>query len=483
MIPLGNYMPDAPAYGQHATVANNCIPYIDYYGPFYAPVAYTPASTEAALSAFAAKSSSGLPYNFIGGTAKLQKVTSAALEDVSVVGGYTTASELRWDWTVFGDRVIATNYTNNPQSFVMGTSVDFADLSATAPKAKCVATVRGFVMFGNTSTASNQLHWSALENPTDYTPSGSTQSDTQLLFGDSDIGQIMRIVGGEYATIFCEKAVFRGTYVGDRQIFQFDQIVRGNGTPAGGSVASYGDFIFFLGNDGFYQLSPAGMIPIGEGMVNRTFFREVASAEYWRVSSIIDPKNSLYIVAYPTVAGALQKILIYNWLAKKWTTVTPGNIECLFNFYSESISADSADALIGNPDTGPYANVSADSALFIGGKPSLAAVSTDHKVVIYDGIALTAMVETGESQLFPGYKATVTKAIPMVEGAGTVSVEVGYRNAVKDAVQYSNPATVGSEGEAYLFNTARYQRGRLTLSGGFSKAYGMDYSAKQAGKY
>lgn len=483
MIPLGQYQPDAPAIGQHATVANNCIPYIDYYGPFYAPVAYTPVSSEAALSAFATKSASGLPYNFIGGAAKLQKITSAAWEDVSKVGGYTTASELRWDWTTFGNRVIATNYSNPPQSYVMGTSTDFADLAGSPPQAKCVATVRGFVMFGNTTVASNQLHWSALENPTDYTPSVTTQSDTQLLFGESDIGQIQRIVGGEYATIFMEKGIFRGTYVGGDLIFQFDQIIRGTGTPAGGSVASYGEMMFFLGNDGFYMLSPAGLIPIGEGSVNRTFFREVASSDYWRMSAIVDPKNSLYIVAYPTVAGALQKVMIYNWLAKKWTTVTPGNMECLFNFYSESMSADGADALIGNPDTGAYASVSADSALFIGGKPSLAGVDTTHAAVVFDGAALTATVETGEAQLSPGFKTLVKAITPLVEGEGTIQVQVGYRNSVQEAVSYTSPATVGSEGEAYLFNTARYQRGKLTLSGGFQKAFGLDYVGSKAGKY
>lgn len=485
MIPLGNYLPDAPAIGQHATVANNCIPYIDYYGPFYAQVAYTPASSEAALSAFATKSDSALPYNFIGGAAKLQKITSVAWEDVSKVGGYATAAELRWDWTTFGNRVIATNYSNPPQSYVMGTSTDFADLAGSPPQAKCVATVRGFVMFGNTTTASNQLHWSALENPADYTPSATTQSDTQLLYGESDVGQIMRIVGGEYATVFMEKGIFRGTYVGSPLVFQFDQLVRGIGTLAGGSVASYGEMIFFLGNDGFYLLSPGGLVPIGEGSVNRTFFREVASADYWRMSAIVDPKNSLYIVAYPTVSGSLNKILIYNWLAKKWTTAEPGNVECLFNFYSENMSADSAAALalIGNPDTGAYASVSADSSLFVGGKPSLAAVDTTHAAVIYDGAALTATVETGEAQLTPGYKTTVKSITPMVEGEGTIQVQIGYRNNVQDSVTYSSAATVGGEGEAYLFNTARFQRGKLTLSGGFSKAYGLDYVGSKAGKY
>jgi hypothetical protein len=488
MIPLGELLLDAPATGQHSTVANNCVPYMGYYGPFYAPVAYTPASTEYALGAFSTRSSAGLSYNFIGGTAKLQKITSSAWEDVSrLVGGvYATASENVWEFTTFGDRVIATNFSDYPQSYLMGTDTDFSLLSATAPKAKCIATVRGFVMLGNIASYPNRVQWSSLEDPTGvWTASATTQADSQDLFGEAEIGQVMKIVGGEYATIFMEKGIFRGDYVGGQVIFNIGQIIRGTGTLSGGSVAAFGDSIFFLGNDGFYQMTPAGLNPIGEGKINRSFFREVYSADMWRMSATIDPKNSLYIVGYPTAAGGLHKFLIYNWLAQRWTTVTTDTMEQLYSFYSESLDADAAatNTLVGNPDTGAYASVSADSALFIGGKPSLAGINSSHIAVTFDGAALTAAIETGENQLTPGRKTTVTNLIPMVEGGGTISVQVGYRNNVQESVSYSNPATVNGEGEANIFNTARYQRAKMMLSGGFSKAFGLDYEAKSAGKY
>lgn len=485
MIPLGNWLPDAPAYGQHATVASNCVPYRDYYGPFGAALAYTSASTEAALSAFAAKSSAGDPYNFIGGTAKLQLIASAAWTDVSKAGSpaYATAAENRWYWTTFGNIVIACNGNAVPQAYTMGTSTDFADLSATAPVAKYCATVRGFVMLGNISSYPNRVQWGPIENPAGvWTPSVTTQADYQDLYGDIQAGQVTQVVGGEYATIFMENGIFRGTYVGGDLIFTFDQIVRGNGTQAPGSVQSYGEMIFFLGNDGFYMLSPAGLQPIGEG-INRTFLNEVYEAEYWRISAAIDPRNSLYIVAYPTAGGVLDKFLVYNWQAQKWSTVEAGDMECLFTFYSESYTLETIDALIGNPDTGVYADVSVDSSLFQGGKPALAAVNSSHQAVLFNDTDLTATVETGEVQANPGRKTTVTNATPMVEGSGTITVQIGSRDTVQDAVTYGNASTVNSNGEANLFNTGRYQRAKLTISGGFDKAYGIEFEAKPAGKY
>jgi hypothetical protein len=448
-------------------------------------VSYTDASSEAALGAFAARSSDGQPYNFIGGTAKLQLIASATWTDVSKAGApaYTTGTEDRWYWTTFGNIVIAANGNAKLQAYTMGTSTDFADLAATAPVAKYVATVRGFVMAGNITGYSNRVQWSSLENPAgSWASSVTTQADYQDLFGETEAGQVTQVVGGEYATIFCEKGVFRGTYVGGELIFTFDQIVSGNGTSAPGSVAAFGDKIFFLGTDGFYMMSPAGLVPIGEG-VNKPFLEEVAETDYWRISSAIDPRNSLYMIAYPTSGSVLSKVMIYNWQANKWTTVEPGNLEALFTFYAEGYTLETIDALVGDPDTGPYADVSIDSALFQGGKPALAGINTSHEAVLFNGTALTAVVETGETQLSQGAKSLVTMITPMVEGDGTITAQVGYRNNLQSAVTYSNPATVNSEGQACLFNTARFQRAKLTLSGGFSKAYGVDWVAKRAGAY
>jgi hypothetical protein len=339
------------------------------------------------------------------------------------------------------------------------------------------------VFAGNISSFPNRVQWSSLEDPAGaWTSSVTTQADFQDIYGDTQVGQVTQVVGGEYATVFCENGVFRGTYVGGDLIFTFDQVVKGNGTSAPGSVQAYGDNIFFLGNDGFYIIGPGGLIPIGQG-INRFFLGEVLETDYYRISSAIDPRNSLYVVAYPTSGTVLDRLLIYNWQANKWTVVYPNNLEAMFTFFSEGYTLETIDALVGNPDTGPYADVSIDSALFQGGKPALAGINTSHEAVLFNGTALTAVVETGETQLSQGAKSLVTMITPMVEGDGTITAQVGYRNNLQSAVTYSNPATVNSEGQACLFNTARFQRAKLTLSGGFSKAYGVDWVAKRAGAY
>ena len=484
MIPLGPYLPDAPAAGAHSTVASNCVPGVGYYAPFYSAVRYSNAAAEKVLSAASFISSAGTPYNFAGTKSYLLKITSAAWEDVSILAGYTTTGF--WDWCVYGNRVIATNGEKKPQSYVMGSSTDFADLTADDVIAKTCAVVKDFVFMGYTTESAvgypYRVRWSALGDPTDFTASVTTQSDYQDLQGESYTGKVQKVIGGEYATVFCEQGIFRGTYIGGELIFSFDQIVNGQGTPAPMSVVAHGEMIFFLGNDGFYMLTPGGLIPIGEGQVNRTFLNEVYRVELSTVQAVIDPGRSLYIVAYPVATGTLGKLIIYNWNAKIWTTAEPGNLDAVYHFYSESTATDSATAY-DNIDTGAYSGTPTDSNTFVGGVASLAGVDSSHYSVVFNGSPLTATFETGEAQLTNG-KTLVTNIIPAIEGsASTIYASVGYRNTPQEAVYYTSEVAANSEGECNLFNVARYQRARLRVVGGFTKAYGVTPEFKAAGRY
>lgn len=489
MIEIGAYLPDLPAFGVHATIAHNCVPAIGYYSPVYSGVRYGDAFGETVLSAYATRNAQGTPYNFAGSDAYLKLVQSAAWTDVSKAGGYNTADG-NWDWVTFGNRVIATNGVEKPQSYVMGSSTDFADLTADDIIAATVGVIKGFVMFGNTTESAvnyrNRVKWSALEDPTDYTvdPDG-TQSDYQDLFGENDVGKVIKVVGGEVATIFCERGIFRGTYVGGDLIFTFDQIVKHIGTRSMGSVVAFGDIIFFLGNDGFYMMSGAQLVPIGEGQINRTFLSEVYQSDISRISATIDPYRSLYIVAYPTdSSGKLNKKLIYNWVSKRWTTADTDDAVCLFTFMSESWTVDGSSSAIGDIDLGAYADVPVDSPMFIGGEPNNAAVDDDGYVIIYNGAAKDAIVETAEHQLYKGAKALIQNITPMIEGSNSeIYVSVGYRNTPQEAVSYTSESLTNSNGEANLFNIGRYQRAKLRVSGGFAKVYGVDWQARQAGKY
>lgn len=493
LIPFGEWLPDLPAYGQHATVAKNCIPAKASYQPFPSLTVFSGALGAVCQGAIAVKSGVS-SLNFAGTAAKLYLLSDATYADVSLAANYNGTVEDRWSWAMYGKRVIATNYTDYPQSYVAGTSTLFANLTTTL-KARYVGVVREFVVLANTYDASdgamaNQVWWSAINDPTDFTPSVSTQSDKQQMYGEGDVGEITGFIGGEAGTIFMEGGVFRMTYVGGATIFSFDQIVFGAGCLLPGSIAAYGSMIYYLGPDGFYLLNGTSVMPIGKGKVDEWLYADMDPSLAHLCSSVIDPDRALYLLAYPGAdnTGTCNRVIAYNWESGRWSYAEPGNIEALVNSITQALTPDSASAatIYGNPDTGAFANVSIDDRMFASDylqKPVLAAINSDHKLSYFNATPLAAVVETAEAQIRPGRKSLINNVRPMIEGASTITVEAGTRDTTNEVVSYSDPATVNSYGEANLFASGRYHRARVTITGGFTHAYGLDFDSVQQGKY
>ena len=489
MIPLGEWRPDLPEQGSHLVDAKNVIADASSYRSFPSMAVYSSALNSACTGALAVKSV-GTPSNFAGTATKLYLLSGATYNDVSGAV-YTGSTENRWSFATFGKRVIATNLSDYPQSYVIGTSALFANLT-TALKGRYVGIVRDFVVFAYTydatnGTMANNVRWSAINDPTDYTASATTQSDSQQVNGDGELGDITGFVGGERGVVFFEGGIFLMTYVGAPVVFNFDQIVFGTGCVAPGTIASYGEKIFYLGPDGFYVLNGAQAIPIGNDKIDKWFYSDFDQSLSHLANAVIDPINTLYILAYPGAGnnGTCNRLLMFNWVTGRWTYASPGNLAVLVNSMSQSVDPDAAstETIYGNPDTGPFADVSLDSRIFIGGKLQLSAIDADHKLAYFNSAALTATLETGEAQLFPGKRALVKNVTPLIEGSGTVTVEVGTRNVTTETVTYTSPVTVNSDGEANLFASGKYHRARINISGGFEHCYALDWEATQQGKY
>lgn len=489
MIPFGDWLPDLPDYGTHLTTASNVIPAASSYRSFPSMAEFSTALNNTCVGAVAVKAN-GTPSNFAGTASKLYLLSGMTYTDVSKVGDYTGGSESRWNYGIYGNRLIATNYSDYPQSYTVGTSTAFADLTTTF-KAKYIGMVREFTVFANTFDATdgalpNQVWWSAINNPTDYTPSVSTQADKQQLFGDGELGEITGFVGGEYGTVFFEGGIFRMTYVGAPVIFSFDQIISGAGCVAPCSIASYGGMIFYLGGDGFYMLQGTQTVPIGNNKVDKWFAADLDKTLTRLASAVIDPVNSLYIMAYPGAgnSGSCNKLIIFNWLTGRWSSAEPGNMEVLINSMSQAVDPDSASAesTYGNPDTGAFADVSVDARIFVGGALQLSALNASHKLAYFNSAALDAALETAETQLFPARRSLVRNVRPMVEG-GSAMVMIGVRDTTAGTVSYSAPVAVNEYGEANMLVSGRYLRARTIIQGGFEHAYGLDYEASPQGKY
>ena len=486
-LKFGEYLPDLPALNNPGMVtAKNVLPKTDSYGQFPSLVSSYDALTARCQGAFSARDADGTAFNFAGDASKLYNLISSAWDNASKVGGYTTGNTERWFYTQYGRRVLATNFADAIQSFTMGTSSDFSDLTGSPPKARYITTVKDFVLLGNINDSvagvvPNRVQWSGLGDPTTWTPSAATQSDYQDL--DSAAGWVMQVVGGEYGTVFQERAINRMTYVGSPLVFQFDAVEQGRGTQAPASVVKVGGFIFYLGLEGFYVFNGQTSEPIGAGKVDKTFYSDLDQNYLDRISGIADPINKLIFWSYPgsgNTGGRANKMLTFNYApnAQKRWSYAEVDCETLVNSLAPSYTLDGLDSISGSLDALPY---SLDSRLYTGNQSALSAFNSNHKLANFTGTALDAVLETGEAQLNPAGRTNITKIKPSVVGTNAVStIQLGTRNVRTEAQTYSTAVSLNSTGEAPVRSNAFYHSIRTNITGGFDDAQGLDLTIANA---
>jgi hypothetical protein len=485
MIPFGEWLPDLPAFGSEgASEAKNVLPSLRGYRPFKRLNVYSDALAARCCGAFSASDKNGANYTYAGDAAKLYRMVDAVMTDCSKSGGYGLSASAGWEFASWGETVIAAAITEPLQTITLG-GTQFADLvtSTRKPKAHHIAVVRDFVVLGNVSDSvdgavPHRVWWSAVNDAADFDPSGTTESDFQDLVGGG--GAVMKVVGGEYGVIVQRRAIVRMSYEGPSTIFRFDEVDRNRGAIAAGAVASLGNTVFFIADDGFYAFDGSGSDPIGKGKVDQTFLADLDQAYVDRISTAADPINSVVAWAYPgsgNTAGTPNRIVLYHWPTGRWARAD-AETEYLFRGISAGYSLDGLDSVAGSLDT---LSASLDDPLWKGGALLLAGFSAQHKLGYFTGDPLDAIVETGEIAFFPGKRAFVRAVRPFVDGAGTVTVSIGTRNGQDESVAWGPETGLNSLGLAEARSSARYHRARVTVSGGFANAFGIEAEARPEG--
>lgn len=455
-IQLGEWMPDQSGITGALTDAKNVVSQAIGYGPFPSAVAFSGSASEDLVTLYAAKNPDSTTQLFTAGASKIYKVDGVgALTQVK--SGMTTGISDKVRFTQFGKTVITTNNADKLQSWTLGTSTAFADLSATAPIAKYITVVRDFVVVANTYESAEQkqyrVRWSAINDETDWTENVNTQSDYQDI---PDGGQIMGIRGGEFGLVFLERAISRMTYVGTPFIFQFDNISRNKGCMVAGSIAQYQGITFFLSDDGFYMCDGQQVIPIGNEKVDRFFIDDASESDYGSMSSAVDPVRKLVIWNYVATDGT-RKLMIYNFATKKWTHADAGT-DYLSEASTASVTLEQLDSISTSIDS---LTTSLDSRLYVGGKYFLGG-TLGAKVYTYTGSSLTAQISTGDIDL--GGPSVVTLARPQVDN-GSATIAVASRKLLSEQVTYGTAVAADSENRVSLRSAGRYHRIQLVPTG------------------
>jgi hypothetical protein len=425
------------------------------------------------------------PHIFAGTASKLFHLESRVATDRSKGGGYALGSSDTWQMAQFGNNVVAVSRNVAPQRFVMQpVPVAFADLAGSPPSgATSVARVGDFLMMGKAFT----VYWSGFNDITTWTPSVATQAGTQAL--DQERGEIISIIGLDYAAILQERGIRRAIYVGPPVIWDFgqDYVEKARGCIARNAATPFGRIIFYAADDGFYAFDGQLSTPIGAGKVDNYFVRNLNYAYRHKISVGINYAAKAIAWACPMGGAQLpSELLIYSIQDGRWTHEVM-DCEFFFDGPAEPVNVDTFSTLFpANNLDGAITPNDIDSAAFDDRRIRWAAWQTgNHRLGLFTGAARAATIETQEAELAPGRRAMVTEIWPLGDmQQAAVSASVGYRRALPAGMKVYTPASsMNRAGFCPARIDARFGSVRLQVAAGaqWRRAEGVHVTAIPTG--
>lgn len=488
-IPFGAYTPDQSDYrGGGSPNALNCLPDVRTGGlPSYKSLQSLEtisvnALGSAAKGAIAYRDRSGNGAIYAGDQNKLFIMVDTSFSS-RTAADFSLEPEDCWAFALFNDKVIAVGgHQEEVQAHTIGSIANFSDLitSTRKPKAKAVAVVRDHVWLGNISDATDgvvphRTWWSAQNDELDFSPSAATQAGFQDL--NAEFGFVNRIIGGEYAIILQERAIWRAQRTVAPVIWHFDEVERARGAIAPCAVVQFGPVIYYLSEDGFYRFDGNISTPIGKHIIDNTFFARLDTSYLFRVTAVADPINSVIIWGYASTGaspvGQPDRYVAFNYVTGEWAEGAFDH-DLLFIGRGASVSLDGPFMAGENLDT---LTPSLDSSQWKGTGRLLAAISSTQRYATFTGNPLTARFETQDIQLVPGRRTYINAVRPIIEGSlsSSTSVRIGIRDDLNTSSTFAGASAVDSRDQkSKHLAEGRYARFRCDVAGGFQHAIGVE---------
>lgn len=504
-LPISDYAPDLPANNAEGMSVNvqNLYPRTpESWGPINSLAPLTNALSGPCIGAYTTPDADGNNFTFAADSGNLWMLSPGSTTWSNKGSGFSVPSGDFWQMCLFGQNVIANAYGQPIQTYTMGSSGSFSELSSNAPQARYAAVVKDFYMVGNTWDAGNlyqpqRIQWSAINDPTTWPASGSNE-EAQLLAGSQiipgDQGWIQGLVGNLQnadVAVFFERSIWRGVFQGSPTVFGFYPVEGLRGTPSPRSIVQSGMQVFYLGEDGFYAFDGTTSTPIGANRVDRTFYANVNQSYLANVVGAVDPVNRLVMWIYPSTqsaSGVSDSMLVYNWIANKWgfAKVTA---EYIFRALSQGYSLEGLDAVSSSLDALPF---SLDSRVWTGGNIVIGAFDPTHKLGYFTGTPLPVIADTVEVECYPqteiftrmnfaGNRAFAWLARPQIDG-GSPMVQIGARDRLTDSPTWTNAAGLNRNGDCPIRAQGRYLRARVETTGGFNHLQGVEISIRPGGR-
>lgn len=461
MIPWGPFHPDSAGINTKAVIhAANVLPGAAGFIPCPGLVSGTAALPSACFGAVSAIRDDGQVKTYAGTATKLYALSATETwTDASRVSGgnYATGTGDRWNWEVYGAKLIAVNGTDVPQVIDVDSGTNFAALAGSPPVSKYVAVVREFVVLGGILNNEKRVIWSANGNSESWT-AGTGESDYQDI---PNGGPVRGLIGGEVGYVFQANKVSRFAYeAGSALIMRFDEVESGVGLSGPHSLVKLRNDAYYLAADGIRKISLGSLqsAPVGVGKWARWFLADLKAGTELTVLGAANPVKPLIVWAYASKQNATSnpnRLLIYDWSLDE-ATFADLTVEALVRWLSPGVDLDSMNSY-GTLDTLPF---SLDSPFWKGGAGLFGMFGPDHALSLQTGTPLAATFVTADGK--KQGRRFVTGTIPSIDADG-ITVEIAARENVTQSVVFNTAEAMEDTGVVPAHASGNIFRARINV--------------------
>jgi hypothetical protein len=359
--------------------------------------------------------------------------------------GYTCTPGDDWSAVQFGDYLLYTNTTDGLWAYNIelgGAAVYIAD--AGDPRQLFVNANMVFALDckDNSGNRNNRLIRNSDFN--DHTDWKNGSSDQQPLESGAELIAGVRLKGGA-AIVFQRESmrVIQFGNAGGGALYSLQEVADGRGSVGARSVIGFDGVVYFLSTNGFWQFSSGGLVPIGDGFVDKYFLNLVPALELKDVQATIDPFRKIVIWLHP----ASDTVLGYNWapsVTNRWFTWT-STATYLTRLATAGYTWDSAGAIWATWDDMP--EIAFDDRFWQGGEQFLGALDNNYFLNTYSGPNAAATIRTS-TQPSP-VSGLITWATSM-DDCPTSTLTLGVSDSLSDGITQKTPESKVASGRTPL---------------------------------
>lgn len=463
MLPIGPYRPDlAETNAGVSRRVVNVNPRRDGSGVSYHPRRsfQIPATAEALPSeprgGFAVVSRSGQFKGYFGTETALFELRPDYGYD-EIGSGYVLPSQDQWGFCQYGDMLLASNGFDGLHAFNIEAG-GAVTLIPAAPRAKMLFTAFECVFALDCNGNEYLMRNSAIGDFTNWSTRGAGGQefpDGEALIGGGTLND-------GTAAVLQRAAIHLLSVTGDARVYSKVKVADGIGAVSARSIVQAPGALYFLDSSGFYRLTSAGIDPIGQDKVNRTFVAELGQDALRTVEGAYDPERRQVAWRYKSEAVSsdtvFQNILIYDIAANEFVRVEE-TTTALLRMSSPALALEDLDQF-GSLDELPY---SLDSEAWKGGRPRLAALSDTFRFGFFDGPTLAARLDT--ATLTNAKSMRFRSVLPTTDAAG-VTVSLGLRSRLADSPAWRPPVGTAASGRAPVSGRGKAATLRLQIPAG-----------------